>query len=267
MNPEDELQNKMDNAVSGLSNVEVEEESIPEETVLEDENTEVNDEGIVEGVEPAEAKDHTNFARLRAKNEEIGKERDYFRRKTEEYERAYAQYYSQLKSQEAAKPEPSRNQFAPTDLVEHQHIQRYDDELKNIKDGLAKQQQQVAQQQDNLAREAADKRLLEEFPDFNEVSSKENVERFFKNHPVEAAVVVGSKDWYSFGRAYYSMAKGVGITSHGSSGGGKERAVSNMNKPRTMTSSTPRNTPLSHASSFESMTDEMLIKEMYESTR
>lgn len=150
-------------------------------------------------------------------------------------------------------------------LVEGKHLKKVNKHIKNLENQLKQYQQQTALS-------ATEVKLKSQYPDFDSVVSKENLENLRYAYPEIANTINSSTDLYSKAVSAYTMIKKLGISQADSFQ--EERALVQKNsvKPKPLASVSPQqgDSPLSKANAFASgkLTDELkkqLYKEMMES--
>ena len=153
--------------------------------------------------------------------------------------------------------------LAPDDLVEWRHVQK---QIKKVEDKLR-------QYQDVSTEISIESKLKTQFPDFDKVVTKENIEILKRNEPEIAAALIASNDLYSKGVSAYKMLKNLNIYKEDTFEKDRQKAQENLDKPRSLSSVSPQsgNSPLSKANAFaEGLTPDLkkqLYKEMQESRK
>jgi hypothetical protein len=146
-------------------------------------------------------------------------------------------------------------------------------EGKHLKKLMAKQkamEQQLKRYQVQSEEVAVEARIRAQYPDFEKVVSKENVDILRQQFPEIAATLHNTPDMYNKAAAAYTVIKNFGIHKDTPKfEADRAKAVSNATKPRPLASVNPTqgDSPLSKANAFANgMTDELkeqLRKEMY----
>jgi len=197
-----------------------------------------------------------NFRQIKELKERAEWERDELRRRLESYETSK----QQVKPQEIEEQDININ---PDDLVEGKHLNKYDKKIRKLQDDL-----RIYQQQTQLA--ATETRLKNQYPDFDKVVSKDNIEQLKANYPELAETLnASSTDLYSKAVSAYTLIKKLGISPDDVYQQDREKAIKNAAKPRPLASVSPQQgeSPLSKANAFANgLTDELkdqLRKEMY----
>lgn len=194
---------------------------------------------------------------------EIREQRDLAQRERDEL-------LARLKSYEANKQpqqeEPEYNVEA-NDLVEGKHLNQYNKKLQKLQEELRYQQQQ-----NQLT--ATEVRLKNEFPDFDKVVSKDNIEQLRMNYPELAETLNASNsDIYAKAKSAYTLIKKLNIVPEDTYEKDREKTLKNASKPKPLASISPQqsDSPLSRANAFANgLTDELkeqLRKEMYASIK
>ena len=148
-------------------------------------------------------------------------------------------------------------------LVEGKHVKKVTAKLKAM-------EQQLKRYQAQSEEVAVEARIRTQYPDFEKVVSKENVEILNERFPEIAKTLRDTPDIFSKAAAAYSVIKNFGIHKDVvSRDNDRARTIANAQKPRPLTSVNPTqgDSPLSKANAFANgMTDELkeqLRKEMY----
>lgn len=200
--------------------------------------------------ESAQAK---NFRALREKSEKIERERDEALRRLAEY--------SQQKQIE--QPEDLEFNVGDDDLAEGKHLKKVDKKLKRLEEQLRSSQAAAYQ----LSVEA---KLKSQFPDFDKVVSKDNVESLRAAFPEIAESLNSTSDLYTKAISAYTLIKRLGIAPEEAPAYQNDRAIAikNAAKPKPTNSVSPQHgqSPLQRANAFaEGLTDDLkstLLKEM-----
>lgn len=196
--------------------------------------------------------------------------------KAERAERERDELYRRLQQMEAqqqqlkAVPEDDEIGIGNDDIVEGKHIKKMysqqRQEIKELKRMLTQNQQQTAEQ-------TAEARLKSQYPDFDSVVSKANIESLREVEPELAATLNASTDLYSKAVSAYKLIKKLGIHQEDSYVADRARAQTNANKPKPLASVSPQqgDSPLSHANAFANgLTEDLkaqLLKEMMNARR
>lgn len=205
-----------------------------------------------------ETRQAKNFKAMREKAERIERERDEYARRLQEMEAA-------KQPQEVEQP-----RYNPDDYVEGKHLNEIQKEMKKLR-------QELSQYQQTSATSVAEARLKAEFPDFDKVVSKENVEMLSVMEPeLSETLKSSSSNIYSKAVTAYKMIKKLGIADDQDYSAEKRRIEENANKPRSVNtlgkSGSNPDSPLSNVNAFNNGTiteDEkkMLFKQMVESRK
>ncbi len=189
-----------------------------------------------------------SWAELRKAKEQAERERDEYRRM---YERQ-------------ATPPPVEEDLSfninDDDLVEGRTLSKVDKKIRRL-------EQEVAQQRTMNQQILVENRLKSQYPDFDQVVSRDNVDRLEAEYPEILYTLRQGTDLYAQGVSAYTMIKKLGIVpDDGLTSLNRIRA--NTSKPRTATSiqSQKGDSPLSKANPFaEGLTEELkaqLLKDM-----
>lgn len=229
----------------------------PEEEVVE--NPIQNEEVVAKNPTPVESEKEKNIRNLRLKAERAERaerERDELLRRLNEIENRKTQ---QVQPQQVEEEDIN---IGKDDIVEGKHLSKYDRKIKDMQAKL----DQYKQQTDLTATET---RLKNQYPDFDKVVSKDNIEMLRSTYPEIAETLNNSSiDIYSKAVSAYTLIKRLGISPEDVYQEDKMKAQKNSAKPRPLTSINPQqgDTPLSRANAFSNgLTDDLkaqLRKEM-----
>ncbi len=209
---------------------------------------------VAQQAAPAEDAAAKNFRQLREKSDRIARERDEAMSRLREYE-------SKAKAQESPSDDDEFS-IGPDDLAEGKHLSKVQRQIKKLKEEINTYKQQTS----TMTTEA---RLKTQYPDFDTVVSRDNVEEFRASYPELAQTLNASTDLYATAVSAYTLIKKFGIGQQNAYNAEKEIIQKNAAKPRPLTSVSPQqgDTPLSRANAFANgLTEdlkEQLRKEMY----
>lgn len=228
----------------------IDEEKVTE--VAEQEQDVEQPEQVVE--QPKEDLAAKNLRALREKAERIERERDEALRRLQEIE---------------AKQQPVEDEDAlEADVyVEGKHLNKTAKKIKKLEQELKEYQQKNNEM-------LVETRLKTQYPDFDSVVTKDNIEALKTNHPELAHLVRPGQDLYSTAVSAYSLIKKLGIAQPTESYSEEKTVVQrNINKPRSISSVSAQegSSPLSRANAFANgLSDDLkkqLWKEMEDSMR
>lgn len=187
---------------------------------------------------------------------ELRKSRDELQRRVQELENVMA-------SNQQVQEQDEEVNLAPDDLVEWKHVQK---QIQRIENEFKKYK--------TVSNETLiENKLKSQFPDFDKVVTKENIEILKQTEPEIAASIIASNDLYSKGVSAYKMLKNLNIYKEDSYSKDRQKAEENLAKPRSLSSVSPQSgsTPLSKVNAFaEGLTPELkaqLYKEMQEARK
>lgn len=212
----------------------------------------------------------SHWLQLRVKAAQAEKERDELARKLADIE---ARQYKQMMQQQQQQQKPVYDHVheeddsmdvGADDLVEGKH-------LKQVSQQMRQMQQQLASYQQQSIINAAEMRLKAEFPDFDRVVSKENIETLRLLEPELAAVLDESTNLYPKAVSAYKFIKQLGIHEQ-SELFAKDRGLAQKNaaKPKPVASISPQKGQgaLSKANEFvDGPLTEEFMRKMYEEAR
>lgn len=193
-------------------------------------------------VEPEQA---LNFKAIKAKAKQLERERD-------EALKLAKEAIDRQKNPTAA-AEPDYSSINPDDLVEGKHLNKVAQEMNALKQQLYLENQKA--------------RLRTQFPDFEKVVNRDNIETFQLAYPELAASLNSTQDVYAAGVSAYTLFKKFGIVSDHDQE--KQVAQKNAAKPRPLTSVSPQQgeSPMSRANAFANGLTSDLKKQLWEDIR
>lgn len=207
---------------------------------------------------PVESDKERNFKIIREKAKRAEGERDEALRRLQEFENA------------RATPVPEEDSLAIDNdsYVEGKHLKTMHKEMRRM-------QQEISQYKQQSTVSTAELRLKSEFPDFDSIVSKDNIELLNDLYPDIANTVRNSNaDIYGKAVTAYTLIKKLGIVSDDKSfDADKRKILENAAKPKPLASIKPQkgDSPLAHSTAFtDTITEEekkTLFKEMMESKK
>lgn len=208
--------------------------------------------------ESSEAK---NFKALRESKERVERERDEAVRRLQdiEYQNSQEAHYEEPVEQE-------ESSIAPDDLVEGKHLSKVEKKIKKL-------EQQVQEYQQNSTVMSAEAKLKAQYPDFDNVVSRDNLKMLQEAYPELYHTLNSSTDLYSTAVSTYTIIKKMGIHKEDLYKSDKDLAHKNASKPKPLASVSPQqgDSPLSRANAFANgLTEELktqLRKEMAEARK
>jgi len=159
------------------------------------------------------------------------------------------------------------------DIVEGKHLTKVGKEIHALKEELKQYKKQSQQQQQQSHLTATEAKLKSQYPDFDAVVSKENLDSFNFTYPELAQSISATSDLYTKAVSAYTLIKKFGVYQDDTFKAEKERAQKNAAKPRPLTSVSPQqgDSALSKANAFANgLTKELqqqMLKEMMESRK
>ena len=141
-------------------------------------------------------------------------------------------------------------------LVEGKHVKKVTNRIKKL-ESILKQQDE----QNKLVH--IESKIRNQFPDFEKVVSKENVEMLNAQFPEMAQVLRDTSDVYSKAVSAYSVMKQYGIYKDDTFLADKAKAIANAQKPKPLISANPQqgDSPLSKANAFANgLTPELAVQ-------
>lgn len=195
--------------------------------------------------ETAQAK---SFRELRQKAERIERERDEALRMMQEMQSRTAQPNLVDDDDDIT--------LNDSDLVEGKHLHKFQKKIRKLEEKFKTQNEQSRAT-------TAEMRLKAQYPDFDKVVSKDNIEALRSQYPEIADVLNTSADLYSKAVSAYTLIKKFGIETEDLYEADRATAQRNAAKPRPLTSVSPQegDSPLSHANAFaQGLTDDLKKK-------
>ena len=226
-------------------------ENLQQETQVSEVKEEVKPE-----TETTQAK---NFRQLKEKAQKLESERNEAMRIAQELQ-------SKLNPQQPKIEDEVDYRINPDDLVEGKHLNKFEKKIKKLEDTLKNYQQQTTES-------TIEVKLKNQFPDFDKIVSRENVELLKEAYPELAQTLNSSTDLYSKAVSAYTLIKKFGIHQEEPFKADVERAKINAAKPKPLASIAPQqgDTPLSRANAFaQGLTDDLrkqLHKEMLDAMK
>jgi len=200
----------------------------------------VQPEEISQEVKPKEQPEgmpQKSFRMLREEKERVEKERDEMRRKLQEMESSR----QQVQPQQEVEDDLGLNQ---DDYVEGKHLSKVSKKIKNL-------ERQLEQYQQNSSLMTTETRLKSEYPDFDKVVSKDNLEVLRLTYPELAQTINSNPDLYVKAKSAYTLIKKFGIEQDTTPYDQEnERASRNLAKPKPALNTQQGDSPLSMANAF-----------------
>lgn len=188
------------------------------------------------------------FKNLREAKEKAERERD-------EAVAILRQAYQPQQQEAQEEEEPN---LAPDDIPEWRHVQAK----------MQKMEQRLQQYEQVNTQGTIEARVKAQYPDFDKIVSKENIESLRDSYPEIAQTLNSSSDLYAKAISAYKLIKQFGIAQDPALAIDKEKAQRNAAKPKPVASVSPQQggSPLSKANAFENgLTSDLksqLLKEM-----
>lgn len=242
-----------------LSVEEVEESSnqeiVPIEEIIEEEQVEQ-----IKPVAKAKPTPSESFKQLKDAKEQQERGRQLAERERDDYARRLRELEAKNQPQQK-QPEPEEDyniNINPDDLVEGKHLSKFDRKIQKL-------EQQLKQYEQKASATAIDSRIRSQYPDFDSVVSKDNIEILRQNYPEIYQTLNASTDLYSTAVSAYTMIKRFGIIPDESYKADVERAQKNAMKPRPLASVSPQQgeSPLTKANAFANGLTPDLQKQLY----
>jgi hypothetical protein len=223
----------------------------------------VEEEQEVEKV-PSKPSPKESFRLVREAKERAERERDAMLSQMLQMQQQMQLQQQQLQPQQQEQPQEDYDFDIEADaLAEGKHLKK----LMAKQKAMEQQLQRYQMQSEEVAIET---KIRSEFPDFDKVVSKENVDILIQQFPQIAETLRNTPNMYNKAATAYTVIKNFGIHKDTPKfEADRAKAVSNAQKPRPLASVNPTqgDSPLSKANAFANgMTDELkeqLRREMY----
>ena len=244
---------------------EMQSEQEPEEATQEVVQTQ---EVEVEEQQPSKPSPKDSFRAVREAKERAERERDAMLSQMLQMQQQMQMIQQQQQPQQQEQPQEDYDIDIESDaLAEGKH-------LKKLMANQKAMQQQLKRYQMQSEEVAVEARIRSQYPDFEKVVSKENVEILNEQFPEIAKTLRDTPDMFNKAAAAYTVIKNFGIHKDTPKfEADRAKAVSNAQKPRPLASVNPTqgDSPLSKANAFANgMTDELkeqLRREMYQARK
>lgn len=190
-----------------------------------------------------------SFRMLREEKERIEKERDNMRRKLSEIEN----------SRQETQPQEQDDEFNinPDDLIEGKHLSKVTKKIKNL-------EKQLEQYQQHSSLMTTESRLKSEYPDFDKVVSKDNIEVLKLTYPELAQSIDSTPDLYIKAKSAYTLIKKLGIEQDLNNYEQENaKASANLAKPKPAVNTQQGDSPLSMANAFANGTSKEARMKIY----
>jgi predicted transcriptional regulator len=194
-----------------------------------------------------------NFKTLRANKDKLELERNEALEKLAKYE--------QQKS--ALKPTLQESDdyglgLGEDDLAEGKHLKKINAHIQKLEKQINKYQQQSSEI-------GVETKIKQQYPDFDKIVSKDNIELLRSLHPEIAQTINSSSDLYNKAVSAYTMIKKLGIVTEDNFQQDRALAQKNAAKPKPLSSVSPQqgDSPLSHANAFANGLTDDLKKQLY----
>lgn len=194
-----------------------------------------------------------NFRDLRNKALALQRERDEAIARMQELEALQ----KKQTPQDPVHDEDEEITLAPDELAEGKHLSKVGRKIKRL-------EQQLQSYQRTAQEAAIEARIKAQYPDFDEVVTKDTVESLRLLEPEFAETLNSSSNLYSKAIAAYKMIKRSGIIADESDIQEKRAISKNSTKPRSSTSVAPQqgDSPLQRANAFANGLTEELKKQL-----
>ena len=213
---------------------------------------------VAQAAPQPESDKEINLRILRERSERAEKERDEAVRYMRDMQAQMNQRNAPPVEQEDDEPEYTLSEDA---LVEGKHLAAYNKKIRRLEEQI-----NSYQQYNNSV--TTETRLKAQYPDFDRVVSKENVEALKAQYPELAHSLSANPDLYTKAVSTYTLMKKLNIAVDEVTMADRERAQKNAAKPRPLVSVSPQqgDSPLARANAFaEGLTPDLqkqLLKEM-----
>jgi len=222
-----------------------------EEQVIEQEVQEKPQQEVAPTIDESQGAPQKSFRELRERAERAERERDQIMK--------FAQENLPKQTQPAQQQKAQKRNLGKDDIVEGKDLDPIEQEVRELREEL----NQYRQQNNHYS---AETRIKAQYPDFDRVCSKENLEMFSYRYPELAATLRSAQDPYAMGVSAYTLIKKFNIDQTHEVD--MDRTQKNISKPKPTNAISPQkgDNPLSRAHAFaEGLTEDLkkqLVKEM-----
>jgi hypothetical protein len=208
-----------------------------------------------------------SWKELRAKAEQAQRERDEALRLLQQIQQNQERQNTQPSHQDVE--EDLSINVEEDALVEGKHLSKVNKQIKKLENQLKQYQQQAALNTTEV-------KLKTQYPDFDNIVTKENLENLRNTYPEIASTINASQDIYAKAVSAYTMIKKLGLApAVDTFQDEKAQAQRNALKPKPLAAVAPsgsNDSPLNRANAFASgkLTDDLqkaLLKEMQEARK
>lgn len=177
-----------------------------------------------------------NFKAMREAQKRLERERDEERKRNAELQAMINRQYA------GNQPQQQQQELADDDIAEVGYVKR---ELSKVQQALAEERQRAAIQRAEL-------KLATRFPDYQEVLCDDNIEKLRMMEPEVMASIESNGDPYSKAVAAIKAMKSYGIHKGENISYERQKALANVNKPKTSAAYQPATSqsPLAQAHNF-----------------
>jgi len=167
-------------------------EEIQNEEIVQPPKEEVEEgqQNLQESSEEVKDKEY-NFQKLREKSRQVEEERDYYKKQIEEIVRA---------SQSREEPQEETSTVGDEDLIEGRQYKALETQVRELKKHITQKEL-----------ETIPERLKSRFSDFDDVVTKENIEKLKTTEPELYQSITSGNDLFAKGISAYKTLKGLGL--------------------------------------------------------
>lgn len=190
-------------------------------------------------------KPQDSFKAIREAKERAEQERDALMQQVMEYQKSKQAQSQPQQSEPPAVDDDINFDIDEDGLVEGRYVKKVTNRIKKLEKMLHGYESQAKQQ-------TIESKLKSQFPDFEQVVSKENVEMLNSQFPEIASSLRDTSDLYSKAVSAYNIMKKFGIYREDPHSEERVKALKNTQKPKPLTSVSPQqgDSPLSKANAF-----------------
>jgi len=231
------------------------EENLQQETQVSEEVDNTPEENlqqetkISEPTQPVKPSKEDNLKILRERSERLERERD-------EAVRVAQDLQSKMQPKTIEPEEDLNVNLNPDDFVEGKHLSKVDKKIRKL-------EEQVKQYQQKATEISLEAQLRTQYPDFDKVVTKENIDALRLSDPDIADAIYYTPDIYKKASLAYKMIKKLNIGQEDVYSKDREIAQRNAAKPKPVNIVSPQQgeSPLSKANAFaDGLTDELKLQ-------
>lgn len=220
----------------------------------------ISDQVEYESQAPEEDDQTRNFRAIRERMQKAERERDEALKMAKKLSEMHEQYQKPVVQEQPHDTDDSDNLgINDDDLVEGKHLGKVAKKMREL-------QKQLKQYEKQSSMAATEAKLKAQYPDFDQVLSRDNIETFRYAYPELAATVDSTQDVYTKAVSAYTLIKKFGVYAPQAE---RERVAKNIAKPRPLSTVAPQqgDSPVSRANAFANGLTKDLQEQMWKEMR